>query len=189
MCLVIMFAFLGTGPLLSARDFTSKLSKIFIRCQLLNDVHQIDCRVVSGRLSPGVAEVSLIVQFLHMLHRLLWRNSELLRDQFLGLHCVEREWPMPQPLLFINLGNLRFWVFLHFLEKDKAAKFIIYLVPVPLKRGVFSSLLAFVLHVNVPEVLFLKIFNHLVSLNDEAEGWKLARTVTYDALLVDSVPQ
>ena len=77
MSLIIMLAFLGSNPEFFASDSLGVVTKLLISSQSGDDLEQVDSRVVPRCLCSGVRQESLIVELLHMLHGLLWRDPEL----------------------------------------------------------------------------------------------------------------
>ena len=68
--------------------------------------------------SSWVTEIPLIVKFFHVFHCLLWRNSKLLRYEFLCFNSIQWERSMLYPFLFINLCYFSLWIFLNLFKQD-----------------------------------------------------------------------
>ena len=118
MCLVIMFTRFWASPELLIYNTLSVLPKLIILSQSLHDVEQIYSWIVLGRLCSWVAQKPFVIQLLHMLHGLLWRDAQFSRYQFLSFHCVQRIWTSLFSLNLVHPHYTSGTTFLNFLKEN-----------------------------------------------------------------------
>ena len=75
MCLIIVLAVLRTSPKLSIGHTARIISEGAIICETRDDLEEVDRRVVASGLCTRITEVALVVELLHVLHGLLWRDA------------------------------------------------------------------------------------------------------------------
>ena len=75
MCLIIVLAVLRTSPKLSVRHTARISAEGAIIGKTRNDLEEVDRRIVACGLCTRITEETLVVELLHVLHGLLWRDA------------------------------------------------------------------------------------------------------------------
>lgn len=131
MRLVIVLTFLGSNPQFLVLYTTSVVAELGVASKASHDLEQVYGWVVASGLRPRVTQVPFVVELLHVLHRLLWRNSQLARDKFLGFDCIKREGTVAQFLVLLHRCDLGVLGLLYHLEKNQAAELVEDSIPLP----------------------------------------------------------
>ena len=190
MGLVVVLALLRPDPELLVGDSSCIVAEFVVPLEVRYDLEQVDRRVIPSRLSPRVRQEPFVIELLHVLHRLLRGDTQLPRDELLGFHCVQRVRSLSEFLAFLNREDCRGLGFLNHFEQDHGGKFVKEPVALP-QEGRLLVLLAslLILEVDLPEFLRRELFDLLVSIDDEAQGWELTWAVADDALTLGDVTQ
>jgi len=185
MCLVIVLTLLWWSPQLTRTYAFCECTEALTRDKRVADLLQVDRRIVLSRLSTRVAQETFVVQLLHMLHRLLRRNTQFLRNQLLCLDSIERVRLELCDPLFHHVCYFCHLCCFDLKEQYSSALLVEEPVSLPLETCCLVLVGGTgILQVDKPKLFRLKLLDLLVSFDDEPERWELAGSVADDAFLV-----